>query len=109
VLVSISTKDFAFVAEDNLSSIYNTFHEHGVAINCMQNSAISFSICIDEEQPKVDDLIKGLQINYKVFFNKNVQLITIRHYSEEIIAELLKNKTILLEQKTRNTARFVVK
>ncbi|MEX2380664.1 MAG: aspartate kinase, partial [Vicingaceae bacterium] len=109
ILISIAAIDFSFIAESNLSDIYKCFAEHGVVINMMQNSAISFSVCVDDETPKIDDLIERLQKDYKVSYNKSASLLTIRHYTEDIIEELISEKTILLEQKTRNTARFVLK
>jgi len=109
ILISIAAKDFSFIAESNLSDIYKCFADRGVTINMMQNSAISFSVCVDDETPKIDELIKQLQKDYKVSYNKSVKLLTIRHYTEDIIDELIEGKTVLLEQKARKTARFVLK
>lgn len=107
-LISISSNSFDFITEGGLSHIYALFSKLGVKINVMQNSAISFSVCVDDTG-LVDQLIRSLQKDYKVTFNQGLTLYTIRHYSEEVIADLLKGKTIYLEQKSRSTARFVVK
>lgn len=109
ILISIAARDYSFIAEDNLSSIYATFSKHGVAINIMQNSAISFSVCVDNDIPRIENLINDLQVTYKVTYNEDLQLLTVRHHNEEIIEELVRNKSVLLEQKSRSTARFVVK
>ncbi|KAA3650781.1 MAG: aspartate kinase [Bacteroidetes bacterium] len=109
ILISIAARDYSFITEDNLSAIYATFSKHGVSINIMQNSAISFSVCVDNEIPKINGLIAELQSDYKVTYNTDLQLLTVRHYTEEIIEELIAGKTIFLEQKSRSTARFVVK
>jgi len=109
ILISIASREFAFIAEQNLSDIYHTFADFDVTINLMQNSAISFSVCVDDESPKVEQLIEKLQENFDVTYNKSVELLTIRHYSEDIIEELINGKIVLLEQKSRNTARFVLK
>jgi aspartate kinase len=109
ILISIASKDYAFIAESSLSAIYRIFAEHGVGINMMQNSAISFSVCVDDENPKIDNLIEELQKQFQVAYNKSVELLTIRHYTEDIIEELLVGKSNLLEQKSRSTARFVLK
>lgn len=109
LLISISALDFSFIAESNLRDIYGLFFTHGITINLMQNAAISFSVCVDYVPHKTKKLIEELQKNYKVSFNEGATLITIRHYTDEIIEDLLVGKTILLEQKTRNTARFVAK
>lgn len=106
-LISIAARDYAFIAEDNMSEIYACFSRHGVAINIMQNSAISFSVCVDDDMQRVENLIDALQVDYKVTYNQNLQLLTVRHYNEEILEELIGSKKIFLEQKSRSTARFV--
>ncbi len=109
ILISIAGRDYEFITEDRLSHIYHIFAAHKVTINLMQNSALSFSVCVDDEHPKIDKLIEELQKDYDVTYNKEVELLTIRHYEEEVIEELTTNKIILVEQRSRNTARFVLK
>jgi len=106
VLISILPKDFSFIAEDNLSQIFKIFHTFNVKINLMQNSAISFSVCIDEGL-RLDGLLNELKKTYKVRYNSGLQLITIRN-AKEGFDNVLKNKTTLLEQRTRTTAQYVV-
>jgi len=108
ILISIGAKDFSFVVESNLSDIFSIFNELGISINMMQNSAISFSVCVDNSKI-IPDLIDKLTENYAVSYNSDLELLTIRHYSEETIEELIGSKKIYLEQKSRNTARFVLK
>lgn len=109
VLISISAKDYAFVMEDNLSHIFGLFSDNGVKINLMQNSAISFSVCVDFDNQKTLPLIEELRNEYKVLYNENLELVTIRHYDDETIKRVTENKQIIVEQKSRNTARFVMK
>lgn len=109
LLISIAAKDFSFIVEENLSYIFQCFSKKRITINVMQNSAISFSVCVDEGNSTIDDLIEVLQKDYKVSYNKGVKLLTIRHYTEDIVNELIGKQTVLLEQKSRNTARFVLK
>ena len=109
ILISIQPKDFSFIAEDNLSAIFEYFAQHGVKINLMQLSAISFSICCDDDELKIANLIETLQQSFKVLYNKHVELMTIRYYSQEIIDTLSFNKTILLEQRSRYTLQMVMK
>lgn len=109
LLISIQPKDFSFIAEDNLSYMFNLFSKHAVKIHMMQNSAISFSVCTDNEPEKTKPLIEILNNTFKVLYNSDVELLTIRNYNQNIISELIQNKTILLEQKTRNTAQLVMK
>lgn len=109
VLISISAKDYSFIMEDALSHIFKLFSEAGVTINLMQNSAISFSVCVDFDERKTIPLIESLQKDYKVLFNDGLELVTIRHYDDQTIARVTTDKKIIVEQKSRNTARFVMK
>lgn len=107
VLISISPKDFSFIVEENFSAIYKLFAEKQVKINMMQNSAISFSVCIDNEAHKLPDLIKTLQKEYRVLYNENLELITIRYYDQATIDRVTIDKKVLLEVKSRYTVQLV--
>ncbi len=109
ILLSIQPKDFSFIAEDNLSGIFNLFSKHHVHMNLMQNSAISFSACIDNDSQKIEPLVIELQEQFKVLYNTDVQLMTIRNYNQGIIEKLSANKLILIEQRSRNTLQMVIK
>ena len=109
VLLSISPKDFSFIVEENLSDIFNLFAEKQIKVNVMQNSAISFSVSIDNDERKLPDLVKTLQKNYRVLYNDSLELITIRYYDQETIDRVCIDKKILLEVKSRNTVQLVVK
>lgn len=109
LLLSIMPKDFSFIAEDNLSEIFSLFSKHNVHIHLMQNSAISFSVCTDNDPQKIELLLPELQQKFKVLYNSNVQLMTVRNYEPEIIAKLSENKTVLLEQRSRNAHQMVMR
>ena len=109
VLISIQPKDFSFIAEDNLSDIFELFSKHGVKINLMQLSAISFSVCCDDDAEKIKLLVTELQQTFKVLYNSDLELMTVRYYTPETIDLLTKNKLILLEQKSRFTVQMVMK
>jgi len=109
VLISISPKDFSFIIEENLSDIFNLFAEKQVKVNVMQNSAISFSISVDNDERKLPDLIQTLQKQYRVLYNDNLELITIRYYDQATIERVTIDKKVLLEVKSRNTVQLVVK
>jgi aspartate kinase len=109
VLLSISSKDFSFIAEENLSAIFGVCATNNVKINLMQNSAISFSICADYEELKIKKLIELLSVEYKIRYNTNLQLYTIRHYYPSTIDTLIQGREILLEQRSRLTAQIVMK
>lgn len=109
ILLQVTTRDFSFVTEDNLRNLYGIFHSLKIKVNLIQNAAISFVACIDHKEDKVQELIQELSKDYKVFRNENVQLLTIRHYTPEILFDLTKSRFILLEQKTRHTVQVVMK
>lgn len=109
VLISILPKDYSFIVEGNLSDIFASFATHRVKINLMQNSAISFSVCVDFEDKKTPALIDELKKTYKVLFNENLELVTIRHYDQPTIERVTSGKEILVEQKSRQTARMVMR
>lgn len=108
LLISISSKDYAFMTEQRLSAIFWIFSDKKLSINIMQNSAISFSVCIDHDEEKVEGLMEKLRKEFNVTYNFPTTLITIRHYTEEIIDQLIGKKKVLLEQRTRSTARVVL-
>ena len=107
-LLSISTLDYSFIAEDNLSELFGIISKHSIKINSMQNSAMTLSCCIDDDD-KVEDLIKEISIRYKVYYNDALELITIRHYNDVVIDNILKGKQLLLEQRSRSTTQLVVR
>ncbi len=108
VLISISTRDFSFIAEDHLEMIFGFFAKYLVKINMMQNSAISFSVCCDDEQEKITSLINDLKKYFYLRYNKGLELITIRHYDNESIEEMLKGRKVYLEQTSRSTIQMLV-
>ena len=108
VLLSISAQDLSFIVEDHFSHIFFLFSEYGVRVNVMQNSAVSFSVCVDNDAQKVPVLIDALKKEYQVLYNDDLTLYTIRHYNDDSMAKVLKGKTLLLEQKSRHTVQLVV-
>lgn len=107
-LVSISTKDFSFVVEDNLTFIFNTFASLGIHVHMMENSALNFSVCIPSETTKLKTLIEQLG-DFNVRFNDNVSILTIRHPKPMVMQQLLQYKEVLLEQRNRTNVRFVIR
>ena len=108
VLISISPRDFSFIVEENLSQIFNLLSKHRVKANVMQNSAISFSVCADHDAVRIPPLLAELKHHFTVRFNEGLELITIRHYTEEAIERFSRKKKVLLEQKTRSTVHLVL-
>jgi aspartate kinase len=108
MLISIASKDFSFIIEENLSSIFSLFARHGVKINVMQNSAISFTVCVDYNENKCNDLIIDLEQNYKVKSNYELELLTISNYETAQIDKFTNNKKILMEQRNRRSLQLVL-
>jgi len=109
VLFSITPKDFSFLVEKNLSDIFARLSKANAKINLMQNSALNFSILLDEEKIDLDKILSLFEDSYHVKFNSDLELVTIRHYDQATIDRVTVDKEVLLEQKTRETARLIVK
>jgi aspartate kinase len=108
VLISVSPKDFSFIVEESLGHIFTELAKYKVKVNVMQNSALNFSICMDDDAEKVPGLIAALKENFRVLYNKNLELITIRYYDQTTIDRVCTNKNTLLEHKSRYTVQLVV-
>lgn len=109
VLLSIIPLDFSFIMEENISEIFGLLARHGLKANLIQNSALSFSICMDDKGAMVDAFREELGKQFRVLYNQGLSLFTIRHYDEETIDQLLEGREILVEQRSRYTARFVLR
>lgn len=109
ILISISPRDFSFIVEANLRDIFEALATLGVSVNLMQNSAISFSVCVDDDPRRIAGFLQLMQANYLVRYNKPVELWTIRHYDEDIARKLTSGKELLLEQRSRQTLRMVLR
>ena len=108
VLFSIMPKDFSFLIEENLSDIFIKLSRINAHINIMQNSALSFSFLMDNKMDIISQVESALESSFIVKYNTNLELVTIRHYDQQTIDFVTTGKEILLEQKTRSTARFVM-
>ena len=108
VLISISDINLSFIVEEHLSWIFSVLSKYDISVNLMQNSAVSFSVCVDNKKNKVLDLVTELSTKFKVYYNNKVKLFTIRHYSEDSINKVIDGQRVVLEQKSRNTVQYVV-
>ena len=109
ILLSISPKDFSFIAEENFGELFKTFHTCGIKIHAMQNSAIQFSVCIDNQPQKIEKLTELLQTKFNIQLQKEAELITIRYYNSQTIERVTQNKEILLDIRSKTTCQIVVK
>lgn len=109
VLISLSSLDFSYMMEDNISEIFNLFHTFQMRVTLMQNSAISFSVCVENKYNTLDKLLSKLKRRFKVKVNEGVTIYTIRHATPKEIKALSETKDILLKQDTRETVQLVIK
>lgn len=108
LLISITPRDLSFVVEENLHHIFGLFARARVRIDLMQNSALAFSVVTDDT-PRSRALIEELRRDYQVRYNGNCELLTVRHFDEPTLRRLLHGRVPLVEQRSRNTARFVLR
>lgn len=108
ILLSISSLDFSFIVERNIGEIFNLLHEQKMKVNLIQNSAISFSICLEDKYANFESLIKILEDKFKVHFYKGASLFTIRHFSNDAIEQIENNNKVLLKQLTKETVQIVI-
>jgi len=109
VLVRISPRDFSFIAEDNLETIFGMIRKHGVKINLMRNTAISFQICITNNKRKARALIDDLEKEFKVTYETGLELITIRYFDQSTIDRVMINKELILEQTYKQNIQLIVR
>ncbi len=109
VLISLSSLDFSYIVEENISDIFNLLHLYKMKVDVIQNSAISFSVCVDNIYNNLEKLLHHLKTKFKVTCHENVSLYTIRHYNEKAIIQIEADKTVLLKQLTQETVQVVTK
>lgn len=108
-LISLSSLDFSYIVEENISDIFSLLHHYKMKVDVIQNSAISFSVCVDNLYDNLDRLLRHLKAKFNVTCYENVSLYTIRHYNDEAISQLEKDKIVLLKQLTQETVQMVTK
>jgi len=109
ILVTISPIDFSFIAEESISKIYKLFAQYRIKVDLVQQSAMNFSVAFDRPERGFDQLISELKMKFVVHYNEGLELMTIRYYNDEVISQMTANRTVLVAQKTRTTARFLMK
>ena len=109
ILLKLSSLDFSFIVENNISELFKMFYDHRMKVDLIQNSAISFSVCLDNKFNKLEELLNQLKSKFKVVCHIGVSLYTIRHYNNEAITSIQNNREILLEQRAKETVQLVMK
>ena len=109
VLLKLSSLDFSFIVEENMSEIFKLFHEYQLKVDLIQNSAISFSVCLDNKFGRLKEILSVLEQKFKVSCHEGVSLYTIRHFNDTSVEKILNGYTILVEQRGKETIQLVVK
>ena len=107
ILLKISSLDFSFMVEDNISHIFKQLHDFKMKVDVIQNSAITFSVCFFDKYNKINELISNLEGKFKIQIHKNVSLFTIRHFDEKSIKKISNKRKLLLEQRTEKTVKLI--
>lgn len=109
ILITISPLDFSFMAEESMSEIYKIFAQYRMKVNLVQQSAMNFSLAIDRPERGFDKIITELKKKFLVRYNEGLELLTIRYYNEDVIQKMTKDRSVFVAQRTRTTARFLIK
>jgi len=108
-LISCKVTDYTFVTEHQMRTIFNVLSELNLRINVMQNSAITFSFCVDFREDKLSALIKRLHEHFEIYYNSGLTLITVKNYDAETFDKYHTMKGVLLEQSSRSTLQVLVR
>ena len=109
ILISISARDLTFVVENHISQIFSILSKNLVEVNLMQNSAVSFSVCVDNDKFKIPKTINELNSFFRVVYNDNLILYTIKNYNKRSLEKLINKNNIILQQKSRTTVQLIAK
>jgi len=109
ILITISPLDFSFMADESMSEIYKIFAQYRMKVNLVQQSAMNFSVAIDRPERGFDKIIAELKKKFLVRYNEGLELLTIRYYTEDVIQKMTKDRSVFVSQRTRTTARFLIK
>lgn len=108
-LLHISTKDFSFVGEHHLSHIFKLFAEHRIKVNMMRNTAISFTVCTNDDTARIASFAKALGEDYDLAIDNGLELVTIRHYTAEVLDAMTKGKLVMFQERLSHTVHVVMK
>jgi aspartate kinase len=107
-LISFQVLDYSFINESKISLIFHLFEEFNIQVNMMQSSAISFSVCVDDPDENMKNIINSLSAEFDIFYNNGLELITVKNYHQELVDRIIRNREVLLAQKTRRNFQVLV-
>lgn len=108
-VISFKISDFSFINETHIHTIFDHIKRLNLSINLMQNSAISFTICMDDNPKKREQLRTALMEEFNIYYNEGLEMITVKNYNQETINELMRGKQVIIEQRSRNNFQMVYK
>jgi aspartate kinase len=108
VLIEMSSRDFSFVGEHHVGRLYHLFEQLHIKPNLTQNGAISFLCVIDDKAEKIEKLALEAAAELDVQVKKGLSVLTVRHYTPEVVEQLISGKTVLLRQQTKETVQFLL-
>jgi aspartate kinase len=108
-LISFTSKDFSFMAEENISEILHAFSQENLKIHMLQVSALSISVVTELKQDVLARIVSHMKNHYSVLYNENLTLYTIKNYTPWAMEMMVKNKSVILDQRSRNTCQILVK
>lgn len=109
VLIRISPRDFSFIDEDNLQTIFSILNKYAVKINLMQNSAVQFYICTNYDKRKLPMIVDELDAKFKLSYETGLEMITIRYFDQSTIERVIINKDLILEQRGQQNIQLIVR
>jgi aspartate kinase len=95
--------------ENHISEVFKLLHDFKMRVELIQNSAITFSVCVDNKFDNLEALLSKLREKFKVKWNEGVTLYTVRHSKPIEIKDLTNGKIVLVKQESRDTVQLVVK
>ncbi len=108
LLISFQPRDFSFIVEDMISEIFAQLAKYRIKVNLMQHGAVSFSICVTADMDRVNSMIQAMLPRFRILYNSDLELVTIRRYTPEAIERMTVGRRIMIQQLSRKTARFVL-
>jgi len=109
VLLSLSALDFSFMMEDTIGEVFKLLHKYKMKVNLIQSSAISFTVCVSDMYVNLEKLLEELQKHFRVRYNTNVKLYTIRHFQPDTGKSIEKENEVLLRQQSRETLQLIIR
>ncbi|MFA5327776.1 MAG: aspartate kinase [Prolixibacteraceae bacterium] len=108
-LITLTPADFSFISINSVADVFSLFAKHRLKVGLLQQSAIDLSLAFDEPEQGIDSLIGQLQQKFEVKYNTGLDLVTIRYYTPDSISQIADDRKIYIEQKSRRTARLLLK